>query len=54
MHSASLTPQQDLYQYAIWLITLMMIAFSFRFARDIIGLVLEKLHEFIIQNNPVY
>ena len=54
MHSTSLTPQQDLYQYAIWLISLVMIAFGFRFARDIIGLVLEKLHEIFIQNNPVY
>ncbi len=42
----------DYRQYAVWLISLLVIAFGFRYVKDIINLVLEKLYEVFIQQNP--
>ena len=43
----------DYAQYAIWLITLVLVAFGFRYAKDIIALVLDKLYAFFIEGNAV-
>jgi hypothetical protein len=42
----------DYRQYAVWLIAVILVAFGFRHAKDIIAFVLDKLYEFFIQNNP--
>lgn len=42
----------DYRQYAVWLIAMVLVAFGFRYAKDIIAFVLDKLYEFFIQNNP--
>ena len=46
-------PSADAREYAIWLISLALVAFGFRFARQIIALLLEKLHEIFIQQNSI-
>ncbi|MGZ5285834.1 MAG: hypothetical protein ACXWV0_00205 [Flavisolibacter sp.] len=39
----------DFRQYAVWLIAMVVVAFGFRFAKDIIAVVLNKLYEIFIQ-----
>jgi len=38
-------------QYAVWLITILLVAFGFKYAKDIIAFVLDKLYQFVIQHN---
>ena len=40
-------------QYAVWLVAMIIVAFGFRYAREIIALVLDKLYQTFIQSNPV-
>jgi hypothetical protein len=42
----------DFRQYAIWLIAMVMVAFGFRYAKDLIAFVLDKLYQFFVLNNP--
>jgi hypothetical protein len=46
--SASITAFQT---FATWLIWIAIVAFSFRYAKDIIGFVLDKLYQVFIQQN---
>jgi hypothetical protein len=39
-------------QFAVWLITIMIVAFGFRYARETIAFVLDKLYEIFIEKNP--
>ena len=41
----------DYAQYAVWLITMVVVAFGFRYAKDIIAFVLDKLYGFFIEND---
>ena len=41
-------------EYAVWLITIILVAFGFRYAKDIIAFVLDKLYQFFILNNPTH
>jgi hypothetical protein len=47
------TDLPDVKQYAIWLITIVVVAFGFRYARDIIGFIIDKLYQFFIQKNSI-
>lgn len=50
----SVSPSSDtspFAEYAIWLVTIVLVAFGFRYAKDLIAFVLEKLYEFFIENN---
>ena len=40
----------DYKEYAIWLVTLIVVAFGFRYAKEIISFVLDKLYVFFIQD----
>ena len=42
----------DFRQFVIWLVTILVVAFGFRFAKDAIAFLLENLYQFFIQNNP--
>lgn len=42
----------DLREYVVWLIAIVVVAFGFRHAREIIAFVLDKLYQIFIQNNP--
>jgi len=42
----------DLREYVVWLIAIVIVAFGFRHAREIIAFVLDKLYQVFIQNNP--
>jgi hypothetical protein len=41
----------DYRQYAIWLFTMLVVIFGFRYGKGIIAFVLDKLYQFFIQNN---
>lgn len=43
----------DIRSLAIWLITLLIVGFGFRYVREIISLVLSKLYEFFIQHHAI-
>ncbi len=43
----------DYREWAVWLITIALVAFGFRYAKDIIAFMLDKLYEFFIQDNPI-
>ena len=43
----------DYREYAVWLITIVLVAFGFRFARDVIAFLLDKLYQVFIQENPL-
>lgn len=43
----------DLQQFAIWLVTLFLVAFGFRYVKDVITLILGKLYEFFIQHHAI-
>jgi hypothetical protein len=43
-------PTPEVREYAVWLITLLVIAAGFRYAKEIIAFVLDKLYEYFIQN----
>ncbi|MGZ8536920.1 MAG: hypothetical protein ACXWV9_01595 [Flavisolibacter sp.] len=49
--SAISTNSTDYAQYAIWLITMVVVAFGFRYAKDIISFVLDRLYGFFIEND---
>lgn len=51
---AASTPanMSDYSQFAIWLISIALVAFGFRYAKDIIAFVLDKCYQFFILNNP--
>lgn len=38
-------------QYLVWLTTILLVAFGFKYAKDIIAFVLDKLYQFLIENN---
>lgn len=42
--------QHDISEYAIWIVSIVLIAFGFRYARELIAFVLDKLYQFFIQN----
>lgn len=42
----------DLKEYFVWLIAIVVVAFGFRHAREMIAFVLDKLYQVFIQNNP--
>lgn len=42
----------EIKEYAIWLISIIIVAFSFRYAGEMIAFVLEKLYQAFIQNPP--
>ena len=39
-------------QFAIWLITIMIVAFGFRHVKEIIAFVVDKVYEIFVQQNP--
>jgi hypothetical protein len=41
----------DFRQVAMWMVAVLLFAFGFRYAKDIIVLVLEKLYAFFIQHS---
>lgn len=52
MITSSITSNSSDYaQYAIWLVTMIVVAFGFRYAKDIIAFVLDKLYGFFIEND---
>ncbi len=53
MYTITPLPAHDLRDYAIWLVSLLLVAFGFRFVKEIIAFVLEKLYGFFIQQNQV-
>lgn len=42
--------QHNIPEYAIWIVSIVLIAFGFRYARELIAFVLDKLYQFFIQN----
>jgi hypothetical protein len=42
----------DFRQYALWLISVLLLAVGFRFLKDIIVFVLDQLYKLFIQENP--
>jgi hypothetical protein len=42
----------DYAEFAAWLIAMILVAFGFRYAKDIIAFVLDKLYQVFILNNP--
>ena len=42
--------QHNISEYAIWIVSIVLIAFGFRYARELIAFVLDKLYQFFIQN----
>lgn len=42
----------DFKEYVVWLIAIVVVAFGFRHAREMIAFVLDKLYQVFIQNNP--
>ena len=49
-----LTDMSDYGQYAIWLIAITVVAFGFRYAKEIIAFMLDKFYQFFILNTPVH
>ena len=43
----------DYKEYAVWLVTIILVAVGFRYAKEVIVFLLDKLYEVFIQNNPV-
>jgi hypothetical protein len=43
----------ELREAAVWFASVLVIVVGFRFFREVIVLVLEKLHELFIQQNPL-
>lgn len=41
----------DYRQYAVWLLAMVVATFGFRYPKEIIAFVLDKLYQFFIQNN---
>lgn len=41
----------DYRQYAIWIISIFIVAFGFRYAKEIIAFILDKLYDFFIAHN---
>ena len=37
--------------YSVWLITILLVAFGFKYAKEIIAFVLDKFYQFFIENN---
>lgn len=44
----------DYRQYAVWFIAIVVVAFAFRHAKEIIAFMLDKFYQFFIQNNPTH
>lgn len=42
----------DYRHYAIWLISIVLIAIGFKYAREVIAFVLDKLYQLFIKENP--
>lgn len=40
-------------EYVVWLIAIVLIAVGFKYAKDIIVFVLDKLYQYFIQNNQM-
>jgi hypothetical protein len=38
-------------EIALWLVAVFILAFGYRYFRDIVGFILEKLYQFFIQNH---
>jgi hypothetical protein len=48
-------PQTDFSDYrqlAVWIISMAVVAFGFKYAKEVIAFVLDELYRFFIQNNP--
>lgn len=39
-------------EFGLWLITIALVAFGFRYAKDVIAFVLDKLYQHFILDNP--
>jgi hypothetical protein len=53
MQNELLTGAADPRIYSVWLIALLLVAFGFRHAKDLIAFVLDKLYQTFIQQNPL-
>ena len=49
---ASASPSTAFHEFAIWLISIVIVAFGFRYAKEIVSFVLDKLYQVFIQQNP--
>lgn len=49
----SITPIEfyDYRQYAVWLISIIVVALGFKYAKEVIAFVLDKLYQVFIQEN---
>ena len=48
----STTHVPDFREYAIWITAMIIVAVGFRYAKEVINFVLDKLYQYFIQNYP--
>jgi hypothetical protein len=44
-------PVPNLQEYAIWVVTLLLVAFGFRYAKELIAFVLDKLYDLFVEHH---
>ena len=49
----TLVPGDDPREYAVWLVTIILIAFGFRYAKEVLTVFLDKLYEVFILGNII-
>ena len=52
LSNLSTTQVPDFREYAVWIIAMVVVAAGFRYAKEVIGFVLDKLYQYFIQNYP--
>ena len=52
MLSTALFTDSSLRDFAVWLVAISLVAFGFRYAKEIIAFVLDEFYEFFVLKNP--
>jgi hypothetical protein len=48
----STTHVSDFKEYAVWIVAMVLVTVGFRYAKDVIAFVLDKLYQYFIQDYP--
>jgi hypothetical protein len=52
MLSTALFTDSSLRDFAVWLVAISLVAFGFRYAKEIIAFVLDEFYEYFVLKNP--
>lgn len=50
-HTSPFMPVTDIRTYAVWILTLVIVAFGFRYAKEMISFVLDRLYDMFVEGH---